>query len=204
MGSPNAKVTLIEYGSLVCHHCANFNNSVLPTIKARYVNTGKVAYVFRAYPTQPADLAYGLHVLARCAGPTGYHDLIDGFFRQQAQIFAAARSADGAVGLVTEIAAKSGGVSADKVQICLRSDTLFNEINQQVDSGDRLGVQGTPTFFIKTARGQIRLEVEPTVDNLSAALDQALADVTKPSTTQVKAKPRRPQSQTKTQKAAPR
>src|SRR5579871_3142309 len=72
LGSPKAKVTVIEYASASCPHCARFNNEVFPAFKAKYVDTGRVFYVFREFLTEPASLAAAAFLTARCAGKGKY------------------------------------------------------------------------------------------------------------------------------------
>ena len=69
LGSPKAKVTVIEYASLACSHCAHFNNEVFPEFKAKYIDTGKVRYVYREFYTPPVEVAAAGALIARCAGP---------------------------------------------------------------------------------------------------------------------------------------
>src|SRR6201987_6183796 len=66
MGNPQAKVTVIEYASASCPHCADFNNEVFPAFKAKYIDTGKIHYVFREFITPPAELAMAVFLTARC------------------------------------------------------------------------------------------------------------------------------------------
>ena len=68
LGNPNAKVTVIEYASASCPHCARWNEDVYPAFKKKYVDTGKVKYVFREFLTPPTEVAAAGFLLARCAG----------------------------------------------------------------------------------------------------------------------------------------
>ena len=77
LGSPTAPVTVMEYASPSCPHCAHFNEAIFPAFKAKYVDTGKVRYVLREAPIHP-DLDAAAFLLARCAGPAGYFKVIDG------------------------------------------------------------------------------------------------------------------------------
>ena len=75
MGSTDAKVTIIEYASLTCPHCAEFHKNVLPTLKSKYIDTGKVRYILREFPLD--DLATAGFMLARCAGDEKYYAIVD-------------------------------------------------------------------------------------------------------------------------------
>ncbi|MGE5502482.1 MAG: thioredoxin domain-containing protein [Ignavibacteriales bacterium] len=87
MGSPTAKVTVIEYASASCPHCARWNNDVFPQFKAKYVDTGKVRYVYREFLTPPIEVASAGFLLARCAGKDKYFPVLDAIYRNQAQMY---------------------------------------------------------------------------------------------------------------------
>src|SRR5258708_39808514 len=72
MGNPKAKIEVIEYASLSCPHCAHFNEAVFPTLKAKYIDTGKVRYTLKEMLTEPATVAAAGFMVARCAGPDKY------------------------------------------------------------------------------------------------------------------------------------
>src|SRR6201984_372422 len=81
MGSPTAPVTIIEYASMTCPHCAAFANTTFPKLKEKYIDTGKVKYIMREYPLD--GLAAAAFMLARCAGPEKYYPLIETLFAEQ-------------------------------------------------------------------------------------------------------------------------
>ena len=81
LGNPNAPVTVIEYASLSCHHCAEFHAGTLPKLKERYIDTGKVKLVFRDFPLEQNALRAAM--IARCAGPERRERFVDVFFKQQ-------------------------------------------------------------------------------------------------------------------------
>jgi protein-disulfide isomerase len=189
LGSERAQVTLIEYGSLTCSHCADFNNQVLPRIKATYVDTGRVRYVLRAFPTPPMGLSYPLHSLARCAGPKAYHRVVDAFFQQQKVIFDAAQQGTGAKDAVYSIFTEASGMNAAQAEVCLRTQSHADAVNQQSLKGEEMGVQSTPTIFIQTAKGPTLLAPPYDVESVGRALDAALAALPpKPAAKPAKAK----------------
>lgn len=165
MGEPAAKVTVIEYASMSCPHCADFNNLTFPRIKADYIDTGLIKYIFRDYPlNQPA--IYGA-VLARCAGPARFFPFIDVLFREQS-VWA---TAPDVVGRLTQIGQR-GGLSAAELQTCLADTNLVNSIVQSRLEGDRqFQVAATPTFIVA---GQI-LEGALPYEQFKRAIDDALA-----------------------------
>ena len=175
VGSVRAQVTLLEYGSLTCSHCADFNNQVLPRIKATYVDTGRVRYVLRAFPTPPMGLSYPLHSLARCAGPKAYHRVVDAFFQQQKVIFDAAQQGTGAKDVVYSIFTEASGMNAAQADLCLRTQSHADAVNQQSLKGEEMGVQSTPTIFIQTAKGATLLAPPYDDESVGRALDAALA-----------------------------
>src|SRR5580700_5874084 len=87
MGNPQAKVTVVEYASASCPHCADFNNEVFPAFKAKYIDTGKIHYVFREFLTPPAEVAAASFLIARCAGRDKYFSVLDTIFRGQEQMY---------------------------------------------------------------------------------------------------------------------
>jgi len=203
LGSERARVTLLEYGSLTCSHCADFNNQVLPSIKAKYVDTGRVRYVFRAFPTPPMGLSYPMHSLARCAGPKGYHRVLDAFFQKQRQIFDAAQQGTGAKEAVYSVFTEASGMNAAQADICLRTQSFAEAVNQQSLKGEEMGVEGTPTLFIQTAKGVTLVAAPYDVESVSRALDEAIATLPPPKAADpAKAKPKAP-SKTKSKAKKP-
>jgi protein-disulfide isomerase len=87
LGKANAPVTVIEYGSASCTHCAAWNNEVFPAFKTKYVDTGKVRYVFREFITAPPQLAAIGFLLARCSGKDKYFATLDNVFRAQEEVY---------------------------------------------------------------------------------------------------------------------
>ena len=88
MGDPHAKVTVAEYASDTCTHCARFEEEVFPAFKAKYVDTGKVRYVFHEFLTPPEQVSAAGFLVARCAGKDKYFQVLDAIFRAQPQMFA--------------------------------------------------------------------------------------------------------------------
>jgi len=167
MGAPNARVTVIEYGSASCTHCARFNNDIFPAFKAKYVDTGRVRYVFREFLTEPANLAAASFILARCAGRDKYFSVLDAVFHAQADIY----KAGDATAIMHKIAADAG-ISPEKATACLSDKAALEALNARVQSYiDNDKITGTPTFFVD---GQ-RLEGVQTLPQLDAAIARAEA-----------------------------
>lgn len=142
IGDPAAPVTLIEYSSLSCPHCARFHNDVYPALKERYIDTGKVRMIFRDFPlNQPALQAT---VVAHCGGSERYVGFIDVMFKTQANW---SQSPDP----VSELKqlAKLGGLGEEQVDACLNDQALVDSIIQgRLDGQTEHDVQSTPTFVI--------------------------------------------------------
>ncbi len=146
LGAAKALVTVIEYASMTCPHCASFHNTVFEDFKRQYIDTGIVRFVVREFPLDDyAAFAFGL---ARCnatqdaTGPEGYHAMIADLFADQA---AWAGNYNGFLGLI-----EAAGFTLNDFQTCY--DTLVDGIVWSYNRGMELGVTGTPTFFINGER----------------------------------------------------
>jgi protein-disulfide isomerase len=143
MGDANAKVTVVEYASLACGHCAEWNKTVFPEFKAKYIDTGKVRYVFREFITQPPQLAVAGTLMARCAGKDKYFTVIDAVFHGQEEIF---RTGD-IRGVLLPIA-QSAGLSEEAFMACVSDEKAIKALNDKVQKyATEAKIEGTPTFF---------------------------------------------------------
>lgn len=143
LGPADAAVTMIEYASITCPHCAAFNQNVFPKIKAAYIDTGKIRFVFREFPLDPVAAASS--VLSRCiAGgdATKFFAVTDELFRQNWSRVTKPRETLNEIG-------KQAGLDEQQVGTCLKDDTLFSQIvAQRTSASAKLGVDATPTFLI--------------------------------------------------------
>jgi protein-disulfide isomerase len=144
LGPANASVTITEFASMTCPHCAAFNETVFPKIKSEYVDTGKVRYVFREFPLDIKAAAGSM--LARCIAKDDagkYFAVVDMLFRQQN---------DWVIKNTTETLTRIGkqaGLSQQAVEDCLKDQALLDKIAaDQKYASDVLKVDSTPTFFI--------------------------------------------------------
>ena len=165
LGSPKAKVTVIEYASAACPHCARFNNDVFPAFKKKYVDTGKVRYVFRELLTDPVPFAGTAFMMARCAGESKYFDVLNDVFQQQAAIY---QSGDLSGGLL-KIGMKYG-MDKDRLNACM-DEKAVEALNARVEKANKDGVDSTPTFIIAGNKSV----GEKSLDDLSATIDPLLA-----------------------------
>jgi protein-disulfide isomerase len=169
LGSPRAKVELVEYASLSCPHCARFNNDVFPAFRTRYVDTGKVRYTLREMLTPPAQVAAAGFLLARCAGPAKYFKVVDEVFRSQPRW----TEGDGDIRPIFLEIAKNNGLTEPQFDACLSDQAGLAALQARVQTAVSAGVNATPTFFIngkKVGEGEMTLE----------QLDAAIAEAKKP------------------------
>jgi protein-disulfide isomerase len=142
LGKPDAPVTIFEYASLTCPHCAAFEKEILPQIKSEWIDTGKAKLVFRDFPLDGSALKAAM--VARCAPPERFYGFIDMLFTQQASW---ATTADPVPSLGR--LAKLGGMGEEQLQACLKDDALQNKIlASRLAAEKEFAVESTPTFFI--------------------------------------------------------
>jgi protein-disulfide isomerase len=142
IGAPDAPVTVIEYASLTCHHCATFQAETLPELKKRYIDTGKVRLVFRDFPLNEEALKAAK--VAHCAGPERHAAFVDVFLRQH-DSWAQARDTTAALKQL----AKLGGLGEQAVDACLADKALEDAIlSARLEGQQKYGVKSTPTFVI--------------------------------------------------------
>jgi protein-disulfide isomerase len=166
LGNSAAKVTVIEYASASCPHCARFNNEVFPAFKAKYIDTGKIHYVFREFLTQPVQFAAAGFLTARCAGKDKYFSVLDAIYHDQAQIY---QSGDLRGGLLH--IAQSAGMTEQQFNDCISNADALKALNDRVQKAqDQDHIDGTPTFVVN---GKQLGEGEVTLPQLDAAIQAA-------------------------------
>jgi protein-disulfide isomerase len=149
LGNPDAPVTMFEYASMTCPHCAAFHTDTLPRLKAEYIDTGKVKLVFRDFPFD--GIALRASMLARCVPPARYFDFIGVLFKNQERW---ARSRDPLQALATFGALV--GLDANAVNECLADENLQNAIlTRQLEGQERLSIRSTPTFILNNDEDRI-------------------------------------------------
>ena len=142
LGKADAPITIFEYASLTCPHCAAFETETLPKLKKEWIDTGKAKLILRAFPLDASALKAS--VLARCAPPERFYGFIETLFASQE---AWGRSADPTPGL--ERIAKLGGMSEDQFKACMSNDAIEKEVlAMRMAGAKQYGVESTPTFFI--------------------------------------------------------
>ncbi|MBU1210253.1 MAG: DsbA family protein [Alphaproteobacteria bacterium] len=167
IGPADAKVTVVEYASMTCPHCARFHNDIYPQIKEKYIDSGKVRFIFREFPLD--NLAAAASMLARCSGEGKTLPMISVLFSKM-EDWAFVR--DKPVPALFEIA-KQAGFTKESFETCLKDQPLLDKIlAQRKKASEEFGVTSTPTFFINGEK----LDGGPTLEALSKAIDPLLAE----------------------------
>jgi protein-disulfide isomerase len=145
LGSDKAPVTVIEYASMTCPHCAHFSMTTFPELQKRYIDTGKVRFIFREFPLDA--LAAAGFMLARCAGKDKFIPVIEALFAKQPEWMVKEPIAP-----LREIA-KQFGFTEQSFDACLANQKVLDDIQEVRDrAAGKLGVNSTPTFFINGKR----------------------------------------------------
>lgn len=148
LGEEDAPVTIVEYASWTCPACLQFHNDVVGNLKEDYVETGKVRYVFREFPTAPANISVAGFAIARCAGEDRYYDVLDELFSRQTAILSLARQGGQVKQALQQIAANHGITDEAEFDACLNNSDIRRAISASVAAGDEAGVNATPTLFL--------------------------------------------------------
>lgn len=163
IGKEDAPVTIVEYASMTCPHCATFHETTLPELKAKYIDTGKARLIFREFPFDPrAEAGF---MLARCS-EDNYFPMVDVLFRQQDN-WAGVENARDALLQISKLA----GFSQQKFEECLTNQKLLEDIRAVRTRGaDEFKVDSTPTFFINGKRYKGAMSIA----EISAVIDSML------------------------------
>jgi protein-disulfide isomerase len=141
LGDPKAPVTVIEYASMTCPHCQRFHSETFPYLKEKYIDTGKVYFIFREYPLD--DLALAASMLARCAPVDKYFPAINILFDMQSNWADAKDPGQAVFGYLQPM-----GFTADSFNACLEDQKILAGVTAVHDQAEKkFGVKGTPTFF---------------------------------------------------------
>jgi protein-disulfide isomerase len=153
LGKADAPVTIVEYASMTCPHCANFHKTTYPALKSKYIDTGKVRFIFREFPLD--DLAVAASMLARCAGGEKTLALIDVLFASQEKW--AVREPLPALLQI----GKQAGFTQATFDECLKDQKLYENILAMRERGSKdYKVESTPTLFVngKMVKGGVSME----------------------------------------------
>jgi protein-disulfide isomerase len=164
LGQSAAPITIIEYASLSCPHCAHFENEVLPAIQKQWIDTGKAKLVMRDFPLDREALA--AEVLARCMPPDRYYPLVKAMFADQPEWVPVPDWQNS-----LQRIAKFAGIGSDQFNACLANKGLENQVAaSRLVASQQLGVDATPTFFINGKK----FDGAPTLEAFNKALAAAV------------------------------
>ena len=148
LGKADAPITIVEYASMTCPHCAHFANAVLPKLKENWIDTGKAKLVLRDYPLD--EVALRAAMMARCAPAERFYPLVDTLFETQEQ-WALAKDWRGAL----EKTARLAGIGKKDFDACLANKGMEDQVAQsRLIATTQLGVDSTPTFFVNGTKFQ--------------------------------------------------
>lgn len=170
MGAPEgAKVTVVEYASVTCPHCALWQKNTWRGFKAKYVDTNKVRYVFRELPTPPVDAATAGFLVARCAGEDKYFDVVHQLMAtQQEMVTSSPRD-----WLLRT--AQAAGLSEEQFNQCITDRDAIAAMDQRIQAARAQGVTGTPAFYVNGTQVITPGGEGASLADLSTAIDAELA-----------------------------
>lgn len=193
LGAEDAPVTIIEYSSLTCGHCANFHRLTLPRIKEQYIDTGKVRLIFRDFPLDTAALAATM--LTRCVPEEDYFSFLETVFREQATWLASENIRGALVGL-----AHDAGMSDADISACLSNGMLLSGVRERAIAGrDEFDINSTPSFIIE---GEVVAGALP-FEHFQEIIERALGDGGKGTDAAPALNPTAPSDQTAAEAAQP-
>jgi len=165
LGSDKAPVTIIEYASMTCPHCAHFATTTFPELEKRYIDTGKVRFIFREFPLDA--LAAAGFMLARCAGKGKYMAIVETLFSKQPEWMVRKPVEP------LKAIAKQFGFSEQLFDECLANQHVLDGIQSVRDRAvEKLGVSSTPTFFVNGKK----LQGDQSIEALAKEIDPYLKD----------------------------
>jgi protein-disulfide isomerase len=165
LGSAKASVTITEFASMSCPHCAAFEQNVFPMIRSKYIDTGKVRYVFREFPLDIKAAAASM--VARCmAGDDAekFFSAIDTMFKQQDQLMTDTQESLKRIG-------GQAGMSGDAVEACVKNQATLDKLTaDEKFANETLKVDATPTFFINGEMSKGAMSFEEMDEKIKTAL----------------------------------
>ena len=165
LGNKDAKVTVIEYGSATCPHCGRFHPDGYPAFKTKYIDSGKIKFIFRPFALNVFDVV--VFMLAEIAGPDHYYAVIDTFYDNQDKWVQADKPKDAIMAIALQL-----GFTQDSFEQALTTQEWPKKIQDQRDQAvNDFKMSGTPTFYVNGKQ----LVGEQTLDEMSAVIDPLLA-----------------------------
>jgi protein-disulfide isomerase len=161
-GSPTAPVTLVQYASLTCPHCRHFHLTTYPELKRRFIDTGKVRYILREFPI--GKTSGNATIALRCAAPDKYLDLYGKFMAQQASWVSLEVRPDAIYAVARQV-----GMTRPQFDACSQNQGMIANLKWVKERGRKLGIIGTPNFFIGTKL----IKKELTIGEIADYVEQA-------------------------------
>ena len=166
-----ATVTVVEYASVTCHVCADWQKEHWAAFKAAYVDTNKVRYVFRELPTGPVNVAVAGFMIARCAGEDKYFDVVHNIMASQGEWQAGVNPRDTLFRI-----GNGAGLSNQKIEACIKDPEGIKAADARARASQAAGVDGTPSFYVNDVQVISPGSASgPTMADLSRAIDAELA-----------------------------
>ena len=154
LGDPNAPITMIEYASFTCPHCADFHNEIFPQIKKDFIDTGKVKFIFRDFPFDRAGATAAM--LARCVAPSQFNGFVGVLMKQQQQW----ATSSNPLAALTNLG-RLAGLSQDKIDACFKNEKLLDQIILiRKEAMEVHGINSTPSFLINGEKVESNGEYE--------------------------------------------
>ena len=160
-GRPDAPVTIVQYASMTCPHCRNFHKVTYPELKRRFIDTGKVRYILREFPI--GKTSGNATIALRCAPPDKYLELYGKFMEQQPQWVSLEVRPDAIFAVARQV-----GMTRAQFDACLQNQGMIENLKWVKDRGRKLGIVGTPNFFI----GNKLIKKELTIAEIADYVEQ--------------------------------
>ena len=154
LGTPDAPIKMIEFASLTCGHCARFHNEVMPAIKEKYINNGKIFFIYKDFPLD--KFALKASIISRCSGNKNYFSFLDVFYKKQSSW---TRSQDPFKSLLK--IAKIGGLKDEEIKVCVGNKSIEDGLlKDRLQSSKKYDITATPTIYLngKKYTGDLTLE----------------------------------------------
>ena len=154
IGKPDAPIKMIEFASLTCGHCARFHNEVMPAIKEKYINNGKIFFIYKDFPLD--KFALKASIISRCSGNKNYFSFLDVFYKKQSSW---TKSQDPFKSLLK--IAKIGGLKDEEIKVCVGNKSIEDGLlKDRLQSSKKYDITATPTIYLngKKYTGDLTLE----------------------------------------------
>jgi protein-disulfide isomerase len=175
LGDPNAKVTVVEYGAPTCPGCTSWHNTNWAQLKKDYIDTNKIKFIFREFPSHNPPVDAAIFSMARCSGQKNYFPMLDEAFAKRDEI--EKQVIEGKTQEALNALGSKFGLSAGQVQSCIKDKRNLERIFAVREMGDKDGVQFTPTFLVngKIAQDSSFSGLKAQIDSLRGAAPAAPA-----------------------------